>query len=157
MNKQKKEIIITIFLVVIFAFFLIKNIKPKRRKPLPRGKALTREIDGSGESERTGEKEDSGLLGRGNSADISEQGVKAQQAWGRDPFCQTGLEEVYDNTRLTLRGVSISNDKKAYAFINEQIVTVGDIIADYQVKEIQKNKVLLERGSENFYLGLPEE
>ena len=84
------------------------------------------------------------------------QEIRANIDWGQDPFYHTVTAEVYESTTLVLKGVSIGRNKNGYAFINDEILTVGDPIAEYVVKEIHQNKVLLERGDELFYLVLPE-
>ena len=156
MDKQKKEIIITIFLIAIFGFFLIRNFKPSRKKIQDKGKILA--VQGNGELSGL-EKEEPVAFERKIPPDIitEEQKKRAQNKWGRDPFFRVGPAEMYKNASLSLKGVSIARDKKAYAFINEQIVAVGDWIGNYEVVEIQKNRVLLQKGREEFYLVLPEE
>jgi hypothetical protein len=66
-------------------------------------------------------------------------------------------KDIYTGSNLMLKGVSIGKGRKSYAFINDEIVSVGDIIYGYKVTEVEKNKVLLQRGPESFYLVLPEE
>lgn len=154
MNKQKTQLIFTAFLVVVFVFFLVKNLKPK--KAPPKAKTEPAQTERNAVVERTTEGKDT--FGREERPpDLDAQKKRAQQPWGRDPFSRVSQKGIYKDVGFELKGVSVAKDKQAYAFINEQIVTVGDSIADYEVAEIQRNKVLLKKEDESFYLVLPEE
>ena len=76
--------------------------------------------------------------------------------WKRDPFYNKMRTEVYQSSNLQLKGISMGNNKP-YVTINDQILTLGDVIAGHKLVEIQRNKVLLQKGADRFYLQLPEE
>lgn len=92
-----------------------------------------------------------------NPEDIEEQKKRAMLDWGTDPFYHIAKPDEYRGIRLIIKGISIGKDGKGYAFINNEIVSVGDVISGYTVKKVQKKQVLLQREEEIFYLALPEE
>jgi hypothetical protein len=76
--------------------------------------------------------------------------------WGRDPFTFSKSEEKTGSiSNLTLTAI-IWNDKKPSAFINEALVSVGDKIADKTVKQIERNRVILTDGTNDYILELRE-
>ncbi|MDD5654841.1 MAG: hypothetical protein PHR91_04280, partial [Candidatus Omnitrophica bacterium] len=82
----------------------------------------------------------------------------AAKPWGRDPFLRVKTVEAGSRTSsLELKGISIGSDKKGFALINQEIVRVGDKIEGCEVLNIEKNRVLLQKGGQSFYLKLPEE
>ena len=153
MDKKRIELIITVALIVIFIFVLAVNLKPKKPKqklpPSPKVSEKERSVP-------IPKKKIEKIL-RASPQEIEKQKNRAQLSWGRDPFFSSFLvkKEVPKTTPLHLKGITIGKDKKGYAFINDEIVTIGDTIEGYQVIEIQKNKVILKRDNELFYLTLP--
>ena len=89
--------------------------------------------------------------------DIDDQKKRANLEWGLDPFYHAVKTEIYQSSSFVLKGVSMGGAKSGYVFVNDQILTVGDMIVGYKVIEVHKNKVLLKKGNEKFYLVLPEE
>ncbi len=75
--------------------------------------------------------------------------------WGRDPFL-TVSDSVGKMNEFQLKGISFAKDRKGFAFINDQIVSSGDVIAGYEVDSIEKDRVMLKRGSQTFFLTFPE-
>ena len=153
MNKKTAEYIITAILVVIFVVLLINNLKPKRRRktipPKPAAVKVEPEVPLPVKKVPTFERKISSKV-------LSLQKKRAELDWGRDPFYPVSDREIHRAVNLVLKGISIGKDKKGYAFINDSIVTVGDVIEGFKVIEITKKKVLLEKGNEKFYLVLPE-
>ena len=87
---------------------------------------------------------------------VSQKGKKLSQynLWGRDPFRDLSIrtERVYrvpqtEEVSLNLSAISIA-DGGSVAMINNQIVTVGDDIEGYTVKEIEPKQVLLEKNGQ---------
>jgi len=70
-------------------------------------------------------------------------------SWGRSPFI---LQETTDN-ELALNGI-LWDAKNPQAVINGEIVGVGDKINKYSVVDIDKNKVILNDGTEDCELKL---
>jgi len=153
MSKNQIEIIITAGLAVIFVFAVSSSFK-KVRKKLKGEKRVSviKKIEESSQSK------EEGTLLHIDQKIIDSQKKRALSDWGRDPFYSPEKKEVvYKENVLSLKGISIGKDKEGFAFINNQIVTVGDIIGGYKVVEIEQDKVLLKKGGEKFYLTLPEE
>ncbi|HRZ14937.1 MAG TPA: hypothetical protein P5110_05430 [Candidatus Omnitrophota bacterium] len=87
---------------------------------------------------------------------IGEQLKRIEMPWSRDPFTVT--YDARDGLReFQLKGISFGTDKSGFAYINEQIVKKGDLLGDYEVVEIEKNRVLLKRGQQSFYLTFPDD
>ena len=57
---------------------------------------------------------------------------------------------------LNLRGI-IYSEKDPVAIINDEVVEKGDNIGEYLVLEIEKKKVILRKGNQEFILKLEEE
>ena len=57
---------------------------------------------------------------------------------------------------FTLNGVFFSG-AEGYALINNRIVKKGDKVGEYEVFEISKDRVLLKKGNQSFYLVFSEE
>ena len=149
MDKKKREIIITLILVAILVVVVLSRL---RKKPsLDRIAKLA--------SSRT-ENPSSSLPAKpvkANKDIIDSQIKRTKLPWGRDPFSLANSKKVHKGRDLSLKGVSLDENGKGYAFINDEIVTVGDTISGYKVIEVKRDKVLLRKGEGSFYLGMPEE
>lgn len=88
--------------------------------------------------------------------EYEEQIKKTQMEWGLDPFFHAVSKSEEGGSHFVLKGVSIGKQRKNYAFINNEIVKIGDSIYGYKVIEVHNNKVRLQKGEESFYLILPE-
>ncbi len=154
MEKKTTEYIVTAILVIIFIVLLINNLKPKkkkrRRKPVAVKTAVVEEKVKSLVKKESSFKKNS-------SETLSLQKKRAELDWGRDPFYKIIEEKEYHVASLVLKGISLGRNKKGYAFINNEIVTIGDKIEGFKVVEITRKKVLLKKNDEKFYLVLPEE
>ncbi len=148
MDRKKKEIFITVILGVILLIAISMNLK--RLKSTKK----TTETPLSIEKPAT---EVSSKSIKANADVIALQKQRANLVWGRDPFFFTQAKKVYTGQKLFLKGISLGKDGKGYVFVNDQILTVGDVVGGYKVMEIKKDRVLLKKGSDTFYLGLPEE
>jgi len=149
MNKNKKEIAITLVLVIV----LVVAIFARLRKKSPSGKIAkslaleTKTPSGFSQTKPV----------KANKDIIDSQAKRAELPWGRDPFSLANSKKVYKGRNLSLKGVSLDENGKGYVFINDEIVTVGDTISGYKVIEVKRDKVLLRKGEDSFYLGMPEE
>jgi len=153
MDRKKIEIIITGVLVVVLVVMIAGNLKPKRKKRPPSKPSKVKQETLALLSLPKGVKR----APKASSKELEKQRKRASLEWGIDPFYHSLKREVYKSSMLVLKGISVGKDKRGYAFINDEIVTVGDEIAGYKVVKVEKDKVLLKRGGESFYLALPEE
>lgn len=85
------------------------------------------------------------------------QKKRSEGAWGRDPFISDVYKSGQANSELKLQGISYRKDDIGFAFINNEIVKKGDSVGGYEVAQILKDRVLLKKGSQSFYLAFPEE
>ncbi len=140
-----------IFLIIA----IVTNLKPKksRRRSIPERKESEIQIEPlvlpPGEGKKTFPPESGDYA--------AAQKKRLMLKWGLDPFYHPIKKEILQSSMLVLKGISVGEDKRGYAFINTEIVTVGDTIADYKIMEVERNRVLLKKGTESFYLVLPEE
>jgi len=88
---------------------------------------------------------------------LENQKKRAEAPWGRDPFSSDTYKAGQVSSELKLQGISYRKDNVGFAFINNEIVKQGDAIAGYEVEEVLKDKVLLKKGSQSFYLTFPAE
>ena len=84
------------------------------------------------------------------------QSKRWELPWGRDPFMATS-DSVGKLSEFELKGISFSRNKKGYALINDQITAVGDSIGEYEVALIEKDRVMLKRGAQTFFLTFAEQ
>lgn len=155
MDKQKRQIIVTGVLVAALIVMAATNLKPKPKKRapvLPSAMAVAPEVTPAAERKAA-----STIAATASEKDLEGQKKIAGLEWGLDPFYHAVKTEIYQSSSFVLKGVSLGKNKDGYVFVNDQILTIGDTIAGYKVVEVQKNKVLLTKGSEKFYLVLPEE
>lgn len=148
-TRNQIEIVITGVLVVIFVFTVSINIKRSREKMR---KQENKKVVVEGENSRGDFSKETVIMERER---FTSRRKQMSLEWGRDPFFLP-QKVSYKKSVFSLRGISIGRDK-AFAFINDQIVTTGDTIEGWKVVEIKKERVLLIRGKEKFYLTLPEE
>ncbi len=74
--------------------------------------------------------------------------------WGRNPFAKLQTE-TSDVSELKLSAI-MWGDKKLSASINKKIVSVGDKINDKTVKQIERDRVILTDGINDYVLKLSE-
>ncbi len=87
---------------------------------------------------------------------IAAQKKRAELPWGRDPFLSE-IEKKDQIAELKLQGISFGKDNVGFAFINNMIVKKGDKVGEYEVFEISKDRVLLKKDNQSFYLVFSEE
>ena len=73
----------------------------------------------------------------------------ATLTWRRDPFTRGGSAAGVRG--LTLSGI-LWDPQKPIAILNDQMVSVGDEVEEYQVLEIRPDRVLLTDGTETIQL-----
>lgn len=83
-----------------------------------------------------------------------------KERWGRDPFIK--YEDRNAKGRVKTREIPflikidgiISDGKKAVVIINGGFYRKGDIINNFIIRDISKEKVLLEKDGRKYYLGM---
>lgn len=161
MDKKLIEIIATVALVAALAVVLMMNLGKKKPRPAVRPSSVQVAETAPAAVPYNGP----GNLGQPaveipalSDAKSKLQKERASKPWGRDPFVRVKTLEAGSRTSsLELKGISIGQDKKGFALINQDIVRVGDKIEGCEVLAIEKNRVLLQKNGQNFYLKLPEE
>lgn len=149
MDKQTKQLIITAGLVVVLVFSVLSGLKKKPQiKAAP--KALASQPSASSVAPVTA------TAGLKPNDELSLQLERLKLSWGRDPFAFT-MDKGFQRNELKLKGISFGKEKGGFAFINDEIVKKGDTIGDYEVADVQKDRVFLRRGNQDFYLMFPEE
>lgn len=151
MTKQVKELIITAFFIVVLVVVVAGNLKKKPTKklvPVSSGVSAVAVAKPSAATPVSFTPADERRLRM--------QKERLNLPWGKSPFTSS-TERDYQKTDLELKGISLGKEEKNFAFINNEIVKVGDKVGDYEVVKIEKNRVLLKKGDRSFYLALPKE
>ena len=144
-------------LVVVLVLAAASNIKPKPKANASKTAILPIAVKEFPITADQGKQAQRGAIYvMANAEEIKKQKDKEALEWKRDPFFRSGKNELTSNVNLQLKGVSLGKGR-GFTFINDQILTVGDSISGYKIAEIERNKVLLQKGLEHFYLVLPEE
>lgn len=85
----------------------------------------------------------------------SNQISKAQFDWRRDPFLLPGGKKKFSETAAPLELTGIIWDKEhPMAIINGRIVTIGDLVAERKVMEIDIAQVVLGQGDKRYLLDI---
>jgi hypothetical protein len=153
MNQQQK-IIVTIGMALLLGIILLVQFRPKKKSA---SIAALVEVAPVLPAVAAAVKEKTGTALLATTEELAKQKKRSTTEWGDDPFYRSMQKEIYKSSSLVLKGISLAKDRPSYATVNDQILTLGDQIAGYFVKEIQYNKILLQKGNEKFYLVLPEE
>ncbi|MDD5347971.1 MAG: hypothetical protein PHT59_05095 [Candidatus Omnitrophica bacterium] len=151
MTKQQVQIVVIAAGIPLMAFLFWSNFKPKKKKaasvPLPVAQ------DAPAPAAPAAAKP---VFVPADAAVLEAQKKNAERNWGKDPFAADPYK-AGKASQLHLQGISFRADKVGYAFINNEIVRAGDSIVGYEVVEILKDKVLLKKGPQSFYLTFPEQ
>lgn len=151
MTKQVKQLIITASLIVVLVVVIAGNLK---KKPFKKLVPVSSGVPAAAVAKSPAATPVSFIPA--DERRLKMQKERANLPWGKSPF-KSSTDKDYQKTDLELKGISLGKDKKNFAFINNDIVKVGDKVADYEVVEIQKDRVLLKKGDQGFYLTLPQE
>ncbi len=151
-KKDLMQIGVIVVGVIFLAFSIMGSLKKKPKKALTAPAASV-----SQSKDVLGKTDSNNKLSLSDDKKIKSQADRANMEWGRDPF-SASLDREYQISELKLQGISVGKEgKKGYAFINEEIVSKGEKIGAYEVVDIQKDKVLLRKSGQSFYLTFPAE
>jgi hypothetical protein len=149
MDKQKTQVIIIAAMLPVLAFSVISATSRKKTKTNRPGPSQPLTVDAGVKVFEPIPQADSNVL--------ETQKKHGELAWGRDPFVSDVYKSGQASSDLKLKGISYRKDNVGFAFINNEIVKKGDNIAGYEVGEVLKDRVLLKKGAQSFYLTFPEE
>ncbi|TBR18288.1 hypothetical protein EPO66_01600 [bacterium] len=149
-KKDLTQIGVIVVGVIFLIFSIMGSLKKKPKKPAALPSA------GVSESKDAKARADSNnKAALPDDKKMKSQIERANMNWGRDPF-SASLDKEYQISELKLQGISVGRDgRKGYAFINDEIVSKGEKVGAYEVVDIQKDKVLLKKGAQSFYLTFP--
>jgi len=133
--------------LVVLVFFLITNLKTAAKRPNRPAAPEAAPAAASADAPVLRKRDAGRALGL--------QEKRWETAWGRDPF-RAMSDTAGRLVELQLKGISFSPQKQGFAFINDQIVTVGDAVSGYTVSRIEKEKVVLTRDAQTFILSFME-
>ncbi len=151
MAKEKMQLGVIIFGITVLIFMLAGNFTRKKTvKPVKINLAQPPVITVDSENGNSNLAEDVANI-------LEIQKKRAEGDWGRDPFSSGSYDSGEFNSEFKLQGISFRKDKVGFVFINNEILKKGDLINGYEVGEILKDKVLLKKGSQSFYLVFSEE
>lgn len=150
MTKEVKQLIIVGVLVVFLIFALMNNFKKKpSKKTAPANKPSS---EAAASLKAASSAEDTPT----DSKILTLQKQRLDLEWGRDPF-NMAIDKEFQFADLKLKGISFGENKQGYAFVNDEIVRKGDQVGNYEVVEVEKNRILLRKAGQNFYLAFPQE
>ena len=139
-KKQKIEFAITAAGIMFLIFMLIANAAQRVHKR----KKILAEIN----TKSAPFLSEAVSFGRSK---LKESAIK--EGWARDPFFPGSSSVAADSNLagLALDGILWGSDNP-YAIINNDIVTVGDIVDDAMILEINEDNVIVEQDDERYIL-----
>ncbi len=146
-KKNKRDLIITSILLILFAVSFTKNVlfRKKLQTPAP----AANEISASQTlTEQLVLVTNIRLYDK-----LRKERVKLwDREWARDPFVpQQALSTIVKAVNLTLKGI-LWDEKKPKAIVNEKTLLEGDTIYGYTVVRINPRSVILKTGEKNIEL-----
>lgn len=152
MTKEQKQLIFIAVGLIIFGVVVLNSFREVQKKKSGR-------IAPAAAPEAVSPAQQPAVQVKFTPADnkvLDSQRKRSDLAWGRDPFL-SDIEKGEQIKELKLKGISFGRDKRGYAFINEEIVSKGGKLGDYEVVDVEKERVLLKKGASSFYLTFPAE
>ena len=156
-NKQKAQIAITTFLIIVFIFIMANSIKTMTSSSL--GAKKPKIITQDKFKEIISSTKDKSSVTSDDIASIKyKEEIASIEAtdWGRDPFSKRrallgGGEFISD---FKLEGILWDDKAKPTAIVNGKIVREGDKIDSAKIVQIQKDSVIINNGSKDYRLHL---
>ena len=147
-QKNKRDIIITAILLVIFAISFTKNILLRKRSALPPAPLTAANDTVQNMSDQLIIVTNIRVYDR-----IRKERVALwDREWARDPFVpQKALATIVKAVNLTLKGI-LWDEKTPKAIVNEKTLVIGDTIYGYTVMEIKPRSIVLKTGEKNIEL-----
>ena len=151
-QKKQRDIILSVVLLLSFAFLFVKNVVFYKYKP--KGAVSS----GPAETVDTSPTMSDQLVYVTNLRQYDkmrdDQRNAWKEEWGRDPFVQQeAVSRVVKAVNLTLSGI-FWDEKNPKAVVNEKTLFTGDTIYGYTVVEIRPRSVILRTGEKNIELAV---
>lgn len=157
MNKEKIQLAVIAVGIVILIALSADSLKKKPAKGRAQKSAPATQSPVASPGKTDSQSAPPPPLSSADESDLALQKERMKLEWGRDPFSSLRTAKDYQRASLELKGISLGKNKNGFAFINSEIVKKGDTIGEYEVTEIQRDKVLLRKGQQSFYLVMPRE
>ena len=151
MSKEQKQLFIIASGIILLIFVVIGNMNAAKKK-----KAALAPVPAQPVAAAKEEKKKELAFVPADSEKLQIQKKRAEIEWGKDPFVSE-IEKGEHIAELKLKGISFGKDKSGFVFINDQILKKGDKIGEYEVMDIFKDKVLIKKGNQTFYLAFTEQ
>ena len=146
--KNRRDIIITAILLVIFAISFTKNVVLRKKNSPPPAPAVSAASAGQDMTDQLILVTNIRVYDKLR----SERVAMWDKEWGRDPFVpQQALATIIKAVNLTLKGI-LWDETVPKAIVNEKTLLVGDTIYGYTVMEIKPRSVVLKTGEKNIEL-----
>lgn len=147
MKKEHMQLMVIGAGLPLMIFFLVTNLKPAAKKQVVPVAPVAAPADTAAPAVQVNP--------RVHDKETALQSKRWEAAWGRDPFWSAS-DSTGKLNEFELKGISFAQNKKGYAFINDQIVSAGDSLGGYEVSRIEKDRVMLTRGAQTFILTFSE-
>lgn len=149
-KKKKRDIVISVVLLAVFAYSFTKNVLFYKFTPKEISDATLTSVTDPSQSMSDQLVYVTNL--RQYDRIRADQRKVWSEEWGRDPFVQPETAaRVVKAVNLTLSGI-FWDEKKPKAVVNEKTLLTGDTIYGYTVVEIQPRAVILRTGDKNIKL-----
>lgn len=159
LEKTQKQLIITGIMILVLVFVSMNSIKEtKRRATKTKEPDAQAQVVTQGQAQpSSGDKSATGGFAPVDKKILDLQISKVSSSEPlKDPFYPASLSASYKKGSLTLMGISWMENGVSFALINEEIVRVGDTVANSEVIEINKKSVVLEKDGQRYILVLEE-
>ena len=151
MDKQRKEALIAAALVALFVLSLARHLFFEKKKPSAMTRAAAATVS---PTDTVGNLAALTAL-RQNFRLLSSQEGVWREGWGRDPFFQQQSAALGTLGSIVLSGI-VYDQKMPIVMVNEQVLTVGDQIQGYTVKQIKPSSVIFTANGQDFEVRLFE-
>ena len=147
-EKNKRDLIITSILVVIFFISFSKNVLFRKKPSLASSAPVVAAAPAQSMTDQLVFVTNMRVYDK-----LREDRVKLwEKEWGRDPFIpQASTQSIVKAVNLTLKGI-LWDEKSPKAIVNEKTLFKGDTIYGYTVMDIKPRSVTLKTGEKTIEL-----
>ena len=146
MDKEKRNLVITVVLLAVFFFLVGKNFIFKKKAVS--GAASVGSLQAAGSVSILSQIKQNQSLWDAQASRWDEE------EWGRNPFLPDGSQMgKFGAVPLSLTGI-VWDAKMPFAVVNDKVLKAGDTIEGYQVLEIKQSSIIVSAGEEKIELPL---